>query len=275
MGKKSRRKSPKVQEVAKPVAFTASGKPLLDPNVFGPVPDPDQVKAFWGWFETNEDELFRIFSETKDYVAFSEPIEEAFERVFGSDRMIVFECTWSVDNACEHILLTLTPDGSRDRFNLVLSLCDASPSFHRWNVLPFRPRDERMNKIAIAPGGVPMTFDTESVRYLLTNVGRERNGLLNLVLFTDKYYPGNEEACQRAIFPLLDHVLGEYEVVVHIYGMDITSPEDERFNLSSPLTSLAKDFDLRLSRKFGKKPKDGWIALRNTDAIQARHADKA
>ena len=302
MGKKSRRKSPKVQEVAKPVAITASGKPLLDPNIFGPIPDPDQVKTFWDWFATNENELFLITASFDDFVEgfkkFSGLMIPACRRAVGpefDDCTITFEYRAApIDFTRE---LVLTANGERKGFNLILSLNDAAPPFDRWKIVPFRSRDSRIleKSIHFGPpdhdmnmgftfcypelGGIVQkglkTFhvvNPKEIRYLISNVGHGRKGLLKITLFIKDGYSKDvavHNAKGMAGFHFLNHILGEYDVSVHLLDFNYTDHEDERLELSSPLTSLVKDFDLRLSKKLGKKPKEGWIALRNTNTVDA------
>ena len=292
MGKKSRRTKASKKSVdvepepgrRRPVTKLDSigiGAYAPDISNFGAKPSQDSVDHFWKWFASNDETLSLlddVGSGGNNFVGYaSERIARELDKV---NPGLVHE----IDREKESIKqLIVSAGGNKRLFNCVLSIIEAAPAhLEGWQFTAFRSRlddphdemaivyDEKKNHHGVVRySGQEWAYPKSDIRYALTMDDRvDKIGVMLFMKDFDDFdaLPKSKREYYSAIgYLMLDSVLGEYDVEMHVGAVEFKSQEDMLFHQAQtlPLNTLTFNFDGRLEDKIGPKPEGGWSALAN------------
>ncbi len=151
-------------------------------------------------------------------------------------------------------LCALIGYGERETFELIISangmassadsverLCDAAPELPGWKVIRFRPRFEGGSH-GIESDGV--TIDTDGIQFVAyrdeTKIGVE--------IYAHWRKPEDGDRTDALTFLMLDHTIGEYEVMCGIGFIEVHPLENAPDN-ARPWNEFAEMFDQNWSRE--------------------------
>jgi hypothetical protein len=203
-----------------PATETATGTPATAaaPAAAPVAVDPAKVDAFWTWFQAHAAEL----RADKDYQHTMESISAELEKVHPG----VFAEIGGTPNGDPKLVISV--DGKKDLFPVVQAVYAKRPSVPGWAIVAFRQRDTGMK---IDMGG--KTLDPATITF-----AAQKGRLLDLTL----YVPAYDKSLDQALFVLLDHVVGEYDMETKIGGIEF-APLDRAPSSARPLTELPAAVD--------------------------------
>jgi hypothetical protein len=161
----------------------------------------ENLLFFWKWFTKNELYIFEELENNADDIAFL--IAEQLKLVHPD---LVFEISFEKeDNKMDFVI---SADGDIELFPLVIELCGTSPSYERWNIVPFRPRLNQKNQV-IDVDGIKLDYDDVYFTYSV------HDSYINLDVFI-KGYDQEDNRYIHTYFILLDSLIGEFDAVTKI-----------------------------------------------------------
>lgn len=155
----------------------------------------DGARAFWRWFEQNQDMVFH-FERDQETV-----FDRLQERLIALHPALAFEFSPVIDGRREFII---SAGGFREGFPTVEALVATAPALPRWVVIGFRPRRHPIMPVTL--GG--KTIDPQSVEATLLSNGQ----MLGVRLFFHGYSQEERDVWLQIGYLLLDEALGEYDV---------------------------------------------------------------
>ena len=163
----------------------------------------NKVEAFWEWFKENEHSYFGLNEENQEQLFAL--LHRKLQKV---NKHLVFE--FSVEPQRGKREFTISADGMLDAFDAVFDLHEAAPEFEFFEVIAFRQPSEE--EFSVQFGSRQLTWD--DVHYTaLQDVEHEE---VSLTLYVKGMTKDNEEDIMQAVFLLLDSVIGEYNMGVHV-----------------------------------------------------------
>lgn len=198
-------------------------------NVFKKKRSRKRVERFWVWFQENEDDLFDY--EKNQEIIFGKVENEL--RIIHKSLAFAFS-QFHRDGKREFVI---SANGDKKAIPFVEILYESAPKLERWEFVKYRQRmdDEiksfETNGIAISP---------DMVKFGLLLIKKKIYILFFVEGLEDK---DKEEALQFGTLTMMDYLLGEYDVMTKIEGIDIL-PADEPFDGEKhPIKCLPKAFD--------------------------------
>jgi len=183
--------------------------------------DSDKAKKvddFWKWFESNQNEFFKLDFEDENAV------ESAFEKLSQEmksfNESIVFEFSPVLDNGKREFVLSA--DGLKTVFPDLLDLFKRSPELEKWEIIPFRQAFQSDPGLEFADG-FKLSWDKVMFQYKPTPEG------LSIDFYIEDYHRGNKNF-GIGLVVLLDSYLGEYDAVMQIRFVNTHALD--RFNSS-------------------------------------------
>lgn len=113
--------------------------------------------------------------------------------------------------------IIITADGNKDLFGAVIKLCDAAPSTNEYQVVAFRQASE-------FPDLQYGDFDIASKDVFFGH--QQGDGFVDLVIYHKDYCKQNHDMVAGAIFIMLDHGIGEYDVEERLRYIDFGTYTD-------------------------------------------------
>ena len=122
--------------------------------------------------------------------------------------------------------LVISADGKKELFPLVQKVYAARPTVAGWKIVAFRQRDAGF---AIEMNG--LSLEPNKVRF----AGEREGDKLSIELFVPGY--DDSDGMKQALFVLLDHTVGEYDMETKIGGIDF-APLAKAPASAQPLAAL-------------------------------------
>lgn len=186
----------------------------------------DGARAFWRWFEQNQDMVFH-FERDQESV-----FDRLQERLIALHPALAFEFSSAIDGRREFII---SAGGFREGFPTVEALVATAPALPRWIVIGFRPRRHPIMPVTL--GG--KTIDPQSVDATLLSNGQ----MLGVRLFFRGYSEEEREIWLQIGYLLLDEALGEYDVEAKLGLVEFMPFAMHPDAARVPLTELPDWFD--------------------------------
>jgi hypothetical protein len=181
-------------------------------------------ERFWNWFIRNREELASIRNGQEPICAdMSKQLKKVHSGLaweFGIEKGMM-ECI-------------ISADGIADVFPAVDALVADAPAIPGWRVTAFRPRKGGDLKVQMGD----RVLATDDIYFVATRAGEK----LDLELLVDGLTPQNEKGIQHVSFLLMDAVVGEYDVVTRIGGIEF-KPLALADGRQRPLSELAAAVD--------------------------------
>lgn len=187
---------------------------------------------FWAWFEQNEDMLFHL---EKDQERTLEQLTEAMAAVHPK---LHFGVGPEVDGRRDFVI---TADGLKDVFPAVEALHAAAPALPRWTFIKFRPRGPaapmtlRLGDLAVESSDVEVAVEADG----------EKAGF---TVFVKGYDESQREQFLHAVFLMLDHTIGEYDMETKVGFIDVRAFEEDSEHPRHSLADLPRVFDSFMER---------------------------
>lgn len=161
-------------------------------------------KQFWKYFVQNAHKL----SYSRKYQ--NKVLINCLEELKKVHPDLTFEIGSRVGDTWEFVI---SANGIKDAFPAVLSLIEIAPRLKGWKIIAFKQRKATDTAIAIA--GVTISIEDILFEYYI-----EGKGKMGIILYV-KDFKKSDIRYQLAIFPLLDALLGEFDVEMKIGSIDI------------------------------------------------------
>lgn len=190
-----------------------------------------KIKLFWKWF-TKHSEEYLNFEHNQGIL-----LNELYGRLLKINKALTFELSPPSRESRE---LIISCDGNADAIKKVISVVDQAPRIGGWKIRAFRQR--------VSVGVIEFEgrkFSTEDILYEYTF--REDNRI-NLRFFIKDYDEDDTERCMGATFILLDHLIGEYDVMTKIGQIDFLKLDSKNNSGLRPLTTLPDLVDSRMGK---------------------------
>jgi hypothetical protein len=191
-----------------------------------PVSQVSKEEAFWKWFESNEARLFN-FEKDQEKV-----FDELTTEMHNVQPDLSFEFGREKNGSREFVI---SANGMRAAFPAVESLADKAPALPRWKITKFRPREDGASTISM--DGVDVS--TDQVTFTIEPDG-EKAGI---TLFFEVFDQKRQETYASLGFILLDHALGEYDVVTKVGFIEFKANSEPSKLKKLPFTELPSTFD--------------------------------
>jgi hypothetical protein len=162
-------------------------------------------KAFWKWFQNNENSLFDFEKDQEQVFA------KLSTEMHKLNPSLTFEFGPKVGGRREFVI---SADGIKEAFPEVEALYATAPSLSRWKFIKFRPRREPND---ITYGGV--SVKASSVSVLVKPNGK----MVDITVFIPGYTQAAHKTYAAIAFLFLDEALGEYDVETRIGQVNIES----------------------------------------------------
>lgn len=161
-------------------------------------------KQFWKYFAQNAQKLFCLDKQQ------DEVLTNLLKEIKKVHPDLTFEIGSKVGDTKEFII---SADGIKDTFSVVLFLIEIAPKLRGWQIIAFKPRKAPDTAIAIA--GITISIEDVLFEYFLEE--KDKIGILMYI----KDFKKSDIHYQVAIFPLLDALLGEFDVETKIGSINI------------------------------------------------------
>ncbi len=192
---------------------------------------PLKMIAFWNWFKENE----RFFTSIKS--ADDEIANELKKRLELLHENLTFEIGgWSENQKGDFII---SAGGMKDAFPAVQKLVKSAPELQYWTVIPFVPPTPEEH---LCSGTVHMEYDGVTVEVSIGDdffFRWEQDGKkIGVELHIRNYEKHN--AWDSVTFVVLDHLLGEYDVVTQLGWIELVALEEKNRDRVLPILELKK-----------------------------------
>lgn len=179
---------------------------------------------FWKWFSKNSKKLLALDGE--------EIIRQISTELRKYDDGLVEMVSHSSTRPRE---LFISADGSISNIDAVERLCDAAPDIPDWKIMRFRPRfPDSGNGIRYED----IKIDTDGVQF----VAYRDDPKIGLDIYAHWRKPEDGTDADGATFVMLDHTIGEYEVMCGISFIEVHPLENAPDN-AKPWSEFASLFD--------------------------------
>jgi len=177
-------------------------------------------QKFWNWIDKNVEHIVNIESGDDPY--FTKATNESNKY----NPELVFEICGNE--------IVISADGDKDYFDDVIELCNAAPSNNRYTVTAFRQANGfvpiEYGDFMVKPEDVMFKYDV-------------RDGVFDLDIFHRDYSEETKIEIGSAIFLILDHGIGEYNVEMRIGSIVFKKFSDQEG--LKPITELKTLIDLK------------------------------
>ncbi|MFN8656633.1 MAG: hypothetical protein U0105_09860 [Candidatus Obscuribacterales bacterium] len=185
----------------------------------------EKVKAFWQWFEKNEQQLFASKDDSDD--ATLADLDKQLESI---NPDLTFEFGPESSGKRDFVI---GANGLEEVIPVVMSTVASAPKLPRWRVIAFRqkqraPKPVKQGKVMVSP---------EKVTFLLKPDGDRAS----ITLYVKGY--DNSDDYEEATLILLDETLGEYDSITRLNDIDIKPRTEDRRRAAKPLPQLCAELD--------------------------------
>ena len=189
-------------------------------------------EKFWDWFGKNQKRYYEQVENLEIREDLFNELSTELKKVHSS---LVFEFSPIHENKVREF--TISAEGVKEVFPIVLKLIDNAPKIDKWQFNAFRQRIPG-NGIKLNFGNFTIGYDDIFFRYT------EDNGKLGIEL-NIRDFEKNNGHIQNAVYILLDSLLGEYDVTMGIGWIDWVKLEEENIPKLNPLINLRTLIDQR------------------------------
>lgn len=185
----------------------------------------EKVKAFWQWFEKNEQQLFASKVDSDD--AALNDLDKQLETI---NPDLTFEFGPESGGKRDFVI---GANGLEEVIPVVMSTVSSAPKLPRWRVIAFRqkqraPKPVKQGKAMVSP---------EKVTFMLKPDGDRAS----ITLYVKGYDQSDD--FEEATLILLDETLGEYDSITRLNDIDIKPRTEDRRRAAKPLPQLCAELD--------------------------------
>ena len=191
-----------------------------------------KVKDFWNWFIANE---HTFYYGTEEDALREELFVELDEKIKEISEDLTFEFSPILEG--EFKQLTVSADGIKAAFPMVIALIKKAPKHPHWEFIAFRQRIDTTD-LSIQMGDVEIEMSDIYFRF-----AEGEGNTLGIELNIRDFRDSDQE--KLAVFILLDSLIGEYDVVTQIGWVKWVALEESKVGTLSPLVHLRDLVDSR------------------------------
>jgi len=189
-------------------------------------------RRFWNWFTRNEGRLFQF-----------EADQDAIFADLGSQLRtvhpdLVFEFGPVLGDGKRDFVVSA--DGLLRVFPAVESLVAEAPALERWSWVKFRQRGKPHVEMSFAD--IAVNFDTACYAML------PRGDHVDVTILFESYNEDSRPLYEQIAFLILDHLLGEFDVVTRVAQVDV-APSSADLTQCKPLSDLPAEFDAYMAKQ--------------------------
>lgn len=183
-------------------------------------------KKFWEWFSTSSNDYFlHLEDKHKEWFPI---LDKELHKVA---KNLTYQFSPIKQNGKREFVISA--DGQKELIPDILSLVSASPKLERWEIIPFRQRQQELpvieiEKFKVSPDDI--YFEARVV-----------NNKISITLFVKNYIPKKEYL--GAIFIILDSAIGEYDAMTQIDSLEVKVLDESKLTELKPLKDLPKFID--------------------------------
>lgn len=172
------------------------------------------MTAFWEWFVANEESYLQL--DSTGGIKLLNQLEKKLQKV---NQHLVFEMGEPRKGSKPEFVISA--DGMVEAFDDVIELVKQAPQLSFFDVVAFR--QQQSEEISISYGDIELGWND----LFCTCEKDENNGELDLILYIKDFNEENEDEFVSAAFILLDSIIGEYNVGMHIGEIEFTNYEGQ------------------------------------------------
>lgn len=193
-------------------------------------------EKFWNWFKTNEEMMYHF---EKDQESVLDKIHRSIKKVHPD---LVFEISGIHDDGKREFVISA--GGLTEVIPAVESLHITAPQSDKWIFIKYRQRnlDDPIEGITFEGREVC----GEGIKFIM--IKDEDPKKIGILLFFPDYLENERELFAQVGFLLLDHMLGEYDVMTRIGYVDFLSTESEHCEDAKLLVELPSQVDYYFSQ---------------------------
>ena len=188
-------------------------------------------EKFWNWFSKNQSTYYTEIENLEIREKIFNELSFELKKVHSD---LVFEFSPIHENGIREF--TVSADGMKEVFPIVISLIAKAPNLKNWKFSAFRQRVPG-DEIELNFGDFKIGYKDIYFRYL------EEDGKLGIELNIRDY--NNDPRKQNAIYILLDSLIGEYDVTMGIDWVDWLKLDESKLENFYPITHLRTVIDKR------------------------------
>jgi hypothetical protein len=195
--------------------------------------DPiDPIEAFWTWFQENE----------KDWKNFQSNPDRVLKAIMAKGSKIEKGLAFELEPPKKDTVnMTISADGIKDIFPLVLDIVARAPKLEGWNFIAFRQRmsQEQIKGMILKSG--PLELNPNKMKFAEVISG----DTLDLIIYAEGVTEQNYNQVSYGGLLLMDNLLGEYDCVTKVRSYDFQKMPGNRQELASlkPLLEVAPFVD--------------------------------
>lgn len=191
----------------------------------------NKIEKFWNWFIANE---HTFYYGTEEDVLREGLFLELDTKIKEISDALTFEFSPILEGEVKH--LTISADGIKEAFPIVIDLVDKAPEHPHWEFIAFRQRVDTVD-LSIQMGDVQL--EVSDIYFRFAEVDDTLGIELNIRNFK------NTDQEKLALFILLDSLIGEYDVVTQIGWIEWVALDEDKTEILSPFARLRDLVDKR------------------------------
>ncbi|WP_067140251.1 hypothetical protein [Oceanivirga salmonicida] len=189
----------------------------------------NKIEIFWEWFIENEKKYYENIENNEIKQNLFKDLSKRLKKI---NEGLFFEFSRIENNKIE---FSISADGMKENFPVVIELVENAPKLENFKISAFRQRRKTEN-IKISYAGIEMSYDDIYFRYAIDEDG------LGLELNIRNFEKDNN-AIYNAVYVLLDHLLGEYDVAVNISWINWVKLDEKNIDNLIPSLELVRVVD--------------------------------
>ncbi|WP_123947530.1 hypothetical protein [Flavobacterium reichenbachii] len=164
----------------------------------------DNEEDFWNWFSSNQERIYKFENNQE------EVFDELHEKLIEIDSNLVFEFSKIRKDSTREFIISA--DGITESFPAVIKLVEKAPKLKKWEVKAFRQRNSGDGLQIVYDDSLKIAYDDIYFRH------KKKLGKLDIELNIRNYRESAE--MMNATYILLDGLIGEYDMVTKINGIE-------------------------------------------------------
>lgn len=188
-----------------------------------------KIADFWTWFDANKSEFEDLESKS------NQKLDSIIKRLSTIEPELSIEISNEKEGLRE---IVITPEGIREKFEIVEQIVSLAPVIEGWKVVAFRQ--------PIGEDFMLQYGDLELTPSNLYFFPIETDGSLDIIIYGDGFGDHEEDVLNHYGLIMIDNILGEYNFVTQVRYCDFQElpDESERSGLL-PLSQLRAFIDSR------------------------------
>lgn len=170
----------------------------------------DKKKVFWDWFQKNKEQVAQFIQDQQNMRIYEELTKQLkkYNQILFPELML--------DGKGGYVLI-ITPDGIKDGLQATIDLVDVAPDINDWSFVKFR---QAMDHVQLQFNGLQYAYEDIKI---WRDFNEEEDKVDIAVLI--KGFDENDQRFLSLAFLYLDHILGEFNVISRVGGIDFLSWE--------------------------------------------------